>query len=114
MIGTSRARQNEIGGWVGLLGTVGFLFGVGVFIYQMYLWLRLGQWVPMPLSTVLVWFGFDYSSTTHIAWMGVQKLVVWGLDLPLSVMSILTGFAIGYFVGELVASVRDLGRKDIS
>jgi hypothetical protein len=111
MADTSHARQNEVEGWVGLIGAFGFLAGVGVFLYQIYLWLKLGQWVSMPLSTMIVWLGFDFSSVTNITWIGIQKLVVWSLDLPLSIVSIIAGLAIGYVVGSLVAGARDLGKK---
>lgn len=108
-----RAKKNEIEGWVGLLGAFGFISGVGVLIYQLYLWLKLGEWVSMPLSTLLVWLGFDYSSITNIAWVGVQKLVVWCLDLPLSIAAIMLGFAIGYLVGFLVTSINEHGKKAV-
>jgi hypothetical protein len=111
MTDTSRTRQNEIEGWVGLVGAFGLIAGFAVFLYQLYLWLKLGQWISMPLSTVFQWLGFDYSSVTDFAWIGVQKLVVWSLDLPLSAMSIVAGFAIGYVVGSLVTCARELGKS---
>lgn len=113
MIDTSRDRQNEVAGWVGLVGAFGFLAGGGIFLYQLYLWLRLGQWVSFPVSTLIVWLGFDYSSVTDIAWIGVRKLVVWILELPLSIASIVAGFAIGYAVGYLVTSAREFRRKGV-
>jgi hypothetical protein len=49
--------------------------------YQVVHWLKHGSWLPMPLS-----MGTDYLGITppRAAWVGVQKVVDWILDLPLS------------------------------
>lgn len=107
------AKQNDIEEWAGLLGVFGFVAGFGVFAYQVYLWLKLGQWTPMPLWTLLEWAKFDFSSLNNIDWLGVQTIIAWVLNLPLSVSLVAIGFALGGAVGYLIGSVRELSQKKV-
>lgn len=110
----SRLRTNEIEGWVGGIGALSFLAGATTFCYQLYLWLKLGEWVPLPISTVFTWVGIDYSLLTSDQWLGLQKIIVWVLDLPMFLMLPLFGIAIGYIVGYLVVAISDLRSKYVS
>jgi hypothetical protein len=71
------------------------LGGVGVFFYQVYLWLKYAMWAPMPVATALASMGFDYySSISAIRWAGIQKILTWLIDLPLSVCLIVLGVSL--------------------
>lgn len=61
------------------------LGGACVFFYQVYLWLKYAMWAPMPISTALAFMGVDYySSISAIRRAGMQKILEWLIDLPLS------------------------------
>lgn len=113
MTDISTTKQDDIEGWVGLFGALGFFAGFGVLAYQIYLWLKLGQWTPMPLWTLLEWADYDFSSLNNIDWLGIQKIIAWVLDLPLSLSMVVIGFVLGGMVGYLVGIVRELGQKSV-
>lgn len=80
--------------------------------YQVYLWLKIGQWVPIPLSAALTWGGFAFAPIFDVKWLGLRKILIWVLDLPLSVMLIVGSFPLGYAVGHLVAAAFE-GREKV-
>ncbi len=90
--------------WFGFFGTTGFFGAIILLAYQAFLWLREGQWTPIPVSSILEIINIDYYSTVDISWTGTQKIVVWLLDLPLSlgifVFSSFLGALIGYLIHE--------------
>ena len=87
---TSESHPIEELGFV-LIGS-GLLVAIGVLAYQGIQWLRLAVWTPLPLA--LAW---DAASIPrpHVTWLGVQTILDWVLDLPLSFLSlgvVLIGF----------------------
>jgi hypothetical protein len=68
------------------------LGGACVFFYQVYLWLKYAMWAPIPISTALASMGFDYySALSTIRWTGIQKILEWLIDLPLSGSLVMAG-----------------------
>jgi hypothetical protein len=71
----------------------GFFFVALAFpAYQALLWLKDGVWHPLPIS----W------ATRHVPqtdWVGLQKIIDWTLDLPVSVLPMLVAllcFVVAY------------------
>ena len=87
--------------WFGLCGALGFMAAFILLGYQAVLWLREGQWTPIPISSVLNKFSIDYNSVVDISWAGIQKILVWILDLPLSLGIIAFGGLSGVLIGHL-------------
>ena len=59
----------------------GILIGPGIIIWQGFKWLQLGQWISIPVSSVLIEFDIPYPDTK---WSGIQTIMEWILDFPLS------------------------------
>lgn len=95
-------RTNTIEGWFGLVGALGFFAAVLLLGYQAFHWLKEGQWTPIPISSVLGKLNIDYYSLINIPWVGAQKIIVWLIDLPLSLGIIIFGSLLGALIGLLV------------
>ena len=50
----------------------------------------------MPFYVLFSWLDLDLSAIAHMKWQGVKKILIWILELPLSLMSIVLGGAIAY------------------
>jgi hypothetical protein len=70
--------------------------------YQALLWLKEGQWPSISFASVLGKLNIDYYSVVDIRWAGVQKIVVWLLDLPLCLGIVAFGALLGILIGHLV------------
>ncbi len=95
-------RTKTIEEWFGLFGALGFFAAALLLGYQALLWLKEGQWTPIPISSVLGKLNIDYYSLIDIPWAGAQKIVVWLLDLPLSLGIVVFGGLLGVLIGHLV------------
>lgn len=109
----SRLRSNVIEGWVGLLGTLSILAGAITLCYQLYLWLKLGHWISIPLSALFMSFDINYSLLTNTKWLGLHKILVWIFDLPVFVLLPIFGTFLGYVIGHLVSLFSELRKKYI-
>jgi hypothetical protein len=98
-------RTKTIEGWFGLFGALGFFGAICLLGYQAFLWLKEGQWTPIPISSVLGKLNIDYYSLVDISWAGAQKIVVWLLDLPLSLGIVVFGGLVGVLVGYLINEI---------
>jgi hypothetical protein len=76
------------------------LITIGVFVifacpaiiaWQSCMWLRWGYWPPLSIHDAWFWAGLGFPST---GWMGVDKLIDWTFDGPLSLIAFLSGLAI--------------------
>ena len=67
-----------------------FLAALGLFGYQCVSWLREGAWTPYPVSWL--WLQLD-PKLPHAQWKGVDQIVQWLLDLPLSFSLIVLALA---------------------
>ena len=75
-----------------LLGAAFLLSGVGVFVYQIYEWLRYGEWVPMSILWLLNFHeGLQSWVYYPTEWVGVHTALGW---VPLSLTLFLLGIVI--------------------
>ena len=83
----------------GVVAAASILGGVGTVAFQVYRWLRTGEWLPLPISVVFQFFDIDvallYEPTD---WYGAAKLGQWLVDLPLSLGAPILGVAMGLLV----------------
>lgn len=89
--------ENSVKGIAALIGGIGFM-GAAVLGYQILQWLKTGVWIEMPLSMLFVWFQFDLSPVMNMEWQGTKKIILWFLDLPLSLVLPVVGGALAYLV----------------
>lgn len=98
-------RTRTIDEWFGLSGALGFFGAICILGYQAFLWLKDGQWTPIPISSILGKLNIDYYSLVDISWAGAQTIVVWLLDLPFSVGMVVFGGLIGVLIGYLINKI---------
>ncbi len=73
---------------VPILGA-GILATVGILVWQIYSYLRLGEWPSLSIITALHWLNVDWARSPH-DWAGVHKV----LDaMPLSLTAFVAGMA---------------------
>jgi len=61
------------------------LIPIGTVGYQTFTWLQTGKWVSLPVR----WLWHSAQTSPHVSWVGVQTMLDWALDLPLSGASVL-------------------------
>lgn len=97
-------NKNRLEEWAGSVSTVLFLCAGLVFAYQGYLWLKIGTWVPMPLSTFLTLLGMDLPPIiVSIHWLGIRQIVEWMIDVSLAAWFITLAVAVVYAVNTLTS-----------
>lgn len=96
------ARENTVEEWFGLFTGLGFFAATLLLAYQAYLWLKEGQWTPIPISSILEKFNIDYYSIINMSWAGAQKIVVWLLDLPLTLGIVVLSGIVGALIGNFM------------
>jgi len=101
----------ETQGGVALFGALGFLAGVATVLSQLYLWARLGEWIPIPVSALFEWLSLNDSVVASFAWIDAQRTIIWIFGLPLSLAFITFGFAIGFLTKYLVTIISRLGSR---
>lgn len=85
---------DHIGSIFLILGVMG---GLGIVGYQCFLWLRFGEWIKIPASTIipLKLVGWAYMGSE---WLGIKKIVIWITELPLSLFVFIVGFLISIII----------------
>jgi len=84
---------------IGAFGGIILVAGMGLLIYQVFIWLQSGVWNEYPMLTVFN-FIFENTSIHHWlmnpeSWIGVQKLLLWFLEsIPVSLALMVPGFSI--------------------
>ena len=73
-------------GYIHLFGAILILSPVLILGYQTYHWLRTAVWMPLTVGHLWTWNNFAYPTAN---WAGVQSIIYWLLDLPLSLASCL-------------------------
>ena len=73
--------------WVqAILVGLSIFLGLIIFCWQVYIWLKLGYWIGMPLVKAFEYFGIDLTPIYYPAdWHGVAKVARWFLSWPLSI-----------------------------
>lgn len=91
--------KSEISSLIHFAGAGIFFGGIGLFIYQIYLWLKFGKWVGYSLLEPLYYTDNVWVYAPR-EWVGVHKILD---SFPLSLFLIILGmiiFYIGVFVEE--------------
>lgn len=101
--GFRKTVRNVLMVTVTIVSSLLILSGLGIFGSQILAWLKEGQWLEVPLATPIA-FMRDMSSYEFIqfleghylyssdAWVGVGKIILMILKLPLSLVLIVTGW----------------------
>lgn len=74
--------MNESSDWQVVL-TWPFLGGLVVFGYQIYEWLRFGDWTPITLAKTLAWAGLD-TDRLFTGWVGLDQIMTWCLKTSIA------------------------------
>jgi hypothetical protein len=78
--------ETFFGGIIAIAGYLIALMGVLILGFQIILWMRNGYWTPFSArQAVSVFAGGDPIPYPALSWRGIEKVVVWLLDAPLSV-----------------------------
>ncbi|MGY4227758.1 hypothetical protein ACVMIH_005119 [Bradyrhizobium sp. USDA 4503] len=90
-------NEDEAGVAFGLVVAIGGvvigLCGPAVIAYQGLLWLQNGVWTPFAIRDALAIIHLGATiPDPSLSWIGVQKIVVWLLDFPLSIGLIVSGW----------------------
>ena len=89
-------------------GTPGILTWGGIVGYQCVRWLQDGHWLPIVIRDGFHWNGIFIRST---GWVGVDKIIGWLVDFPLSFAPLL--FGIGFVGAGFQALAEELKRRDL-
>ena len=91
-----RAFNIAIGGLILWIGVLVILFGIGIFAYQCYFWLKNGTWIEIPFWKILSHFESVVNILDYLAisWKGIEKIVVGILNLSTTLMSFIIGLII--------------------
>jgi|SRR3989304_2915766 len=68
---------------------VGLLAAIGIIGWQIYTYLKLGEWTSLSIITVLRWFSADWARSPS-DWAGVHKILN---EIPLSLTAFVAGVA---------------------
>ena len=103
----SAERVNRIfGGIISLIGYSIMLGAVIIFLYQVFAWLKLGQWVEIPFSTILSKIGISISDVSQFQWKGVAKIFMWIYRQSSVFVMMILGFVVTIF-GSYVRNYRE-------
>jgi len=76
--------------------SVGFLCSLLSIGYEIFIWLKTGEWLHLSFYSVFVWLNIDlFAPLQKIEWQGIKKIFLWYLELPLSIGLIVTGAIFG-------------------
>jgi hypothetical protein len=97
------SRLDEAAGVVFPIGLLGMACMPAIWGYQIFYWLRWGEWLPISIGDSIRWAGI---SQPRFAWRGVQQVSDLVMTAPLSV----TIFAVS--LGVMVAFVEVADRYE--
>lgn len=95
---------DKIAQWVqGILIGLSIFVGLIIFCWQVYIWLKLGYWISMPLVKAFEYFGIDLTPIYYPTdWHGVAKVARWFLSWPLSISLPIIAFILTWIVKAIV------------
>jgi hypothetical protein len=78
---------------------IGILCAFLSFGYEVLVWFITGEWPNIRFFMLFFWFGIDSVSLVHgIGLIGIRNILLWFLELPLSVGFLLVGVVLGWGV----------------
>jgi hypothetical protein len=84
-----------------MLGTLVFMLGPVTLAYQIYFWLRYGTWLPLTILVAFSKLGISYPQTE---WGGIQKIIDWLMNFPLSIGLLMLPIIL-ILIGGFIASL---------
>jgi hypothetical protein len=80
----------------GMIFSIGFFCGLLTIGYDVFVWLKTGEWMNTPFYSVFIWLNIDPFTPVHnISWQGIKKILLWFLEMPLFLMFMILGAALG-------------------
>ena len=76
-----------------MVGAVLMLASAVIAGWQCVVWLRDAQWPRVPVRELFVWAGATLPTTSF---QGVQEIIDWLLDCPLSVTLLVVGMLVAF------------------
>lgn len=72
--------------FVGIVFIAGVLFAISIWGWQIFSWLRTGEWTSLPFSEVFQRFAIDLSFIYNPrSWQGLAQVGRWVLATPMAV-----------------------------
>jgi len=101
-----RDRLDEFADFlVGIAFLAGGLLFAGILGYQAYYWIRVGEWLPLPISIAFEFFNVDLSHIYNPAdWHGLAKVAEWLLSFPISICSPVLVISLAVFIKTFVTT----------
>jgi len=92
--------------WQWVVNAAGFLFilaGIGLFGFQVFMYLKYGEWIELPLTTLASLGPEKFASwlIDPTSWLGLHKIISKALEsIPLSLFAIVVGVAMIVYEAE--------------
>jgi hypothetical protein len=89
VISKLRDKVTDISWGIFSIGFLGTFLSIG---YEGFVWLKTGEWLHLTFYEVFNWLNIDaFTPVSNIEWQGIKKIIVWFLDLPLPIGSVVFG-----------------------
>lgn len=76
----------------------GLFVTVSILGYQLYHWLKHGEWLQLPFYKALQYFGIRFEKLLDLDWQALQKSLFWVLEQPLAGVIGVTSLVIGWLM----------------
>lgn len=93
--------NRKFGGFVSLLGYLCVIGAAIMFLYQCYHWLKHGQWLEIPFSSILSRLDISISDIGQYQWKGIAKLLLWVSHQSSALVVATSGFIIA-IIGNIL------------
>lgn len=99
------SRLKDLHALIGILAAALLLAGFCIPVYQGFLWLREGVWHPFQTGLAVQYFTADAGAFWNWVyqpkeWIGLSRIVLFILHIPLSIFLIVTGLLLAMFNGD--------------
>ena len=81
----------------GIISLTGFLFilcAAAIILYQVYHWLKIGQWIEMPFYNILSKVDISIGNESQFEWKGIAKIFIWISNQSSALVMAILGFII--------------------
>jgi hypothetical protein len=103
--------------FIRICGTLLIVYGVGVYIYQLYFWLKHGFWLELPFWKLVEHIKPNIIDIINLSWKGIEKIIFWIFDVSGALITIICGFiviAISYGFASLDANLKlDIASEEL-
>jgi hypothetical protein len=91
---------------------VGGIFAISVFGWQIFHWLRMSEWVAMPVSEIFNYFGIFLTYVYFPSdWYGLARIAQWMLDIPMAVAVPVILVLVAHLWQEIISESRNQTNK---